>query len=394
MKQRIKIAVIFFLIMIATFFVSKVVYDWYLNREARMAQAKQEQQINEFIANRRSMIENAEQDPFGARDVINVLLIGMDSRLGQTNGHCDAIQMFTIDRKKQRINITAVPRGTYVPLPGSGYKPTDYYVSNSCGLVSLEYGIAQIEKILGLTADYLVIVGFSTTKGILREMDLPATETLQWLRNRQAYAIGEPQRARNHSTFLRSMILRYSKGADSSLNKALEYLIYKMIKTDLSFNQASSLAQTIIDMNLVQRPQNVNLYMRPAYEVADIPYNPENLDQKVKDLIAPLIDRLPAGDYSGESESEIQERLLQQIEQGLNNDDFVVWAFENQVWYQIDEENLREQTRFDLLKKYLIIIEDQAEKKEIILDYITEMELRGQQNWLEKGKDALDVFLK
>lgn len=394
MKQRIKIAVIFFLIILATFVVSKLVYDWYLNREHRVALAQQEEEINDLLNNRRAMIENAGEDLFGNREVINVLLIGMDSRVGQTDGHCDAIQIFTIDRKNKRINITAVPRGTYVPLPGSGYKATDYYVSNSCGLVSLEYGISQIEKISGLSADYLVIVGFSSTKGILREMDLPATETLQWLRNRQAYAIGEPQRARNHSTFLKQMLMKYSTGNPESLNKVWEYLIYKMVKTDLSFEQVSSLAATVAKMDLANNSENIHLYMRPAHAVTDIVFDPENLDEKVQSLIEPLINRLPADDYSGETNEEIQERLIQQINAGLSDSDFIKWAYDNYIWLQVDDYEKREQIHYDIVFRYVKTIKDVEEKKNFWLDYINEMQLRDEQDWAEKGKSALDDLIK
>jgi hypothetical protein len=48
--------------------------------------------------------------------------------------------------------------------------------------------------------------------GILRNLKLPTTDTLRWLRHRQGYAIGEPQRAHNHSTFLKQLILRFFTG--------------------------------------------------------------------------------------------------------------------------------------------------------------------------------------
>ncbi|PIR99002.1 hypothetical protein COT87_01740, partial [Candidatus Collierbacteria bacterium CG10_big_fil_rev_8_21_14_0_10_44_9] len=69
--------------------------------------------------------------------------------------------------------------------------------------------VKQIERILGKQADYLAIVGFSQTLGILRNLQLPAVDTLRWLRHRQSYAVGEPQRAHNHSTFIKQMTIKY-----------------------------------------------------------------------------------------------------------------------------------------------------------------------------------------
>jgi len=113
---------------------------------------KQALEIEQIIKDRQlqeiKIDENV--DPFGEDGIVRVLILGLDSRAGQTAGHCDVIQMLEINKNNNTVSITAVPRGTYSPLPfGKANTSTDYYISNACGLAGLDYGIDKIEKILG-----------------------------------------------------------------------------------------------------------------------------------------------------------------------------------------------------------------------------------------------------
>jgi anionic cell wall polymer biosynthesis LytR-Cps2A-Psr (LCP) family protein len=315
---------------------------------------------------------------FDTNGKVNVLLLGLDKRVGQTEGHCDAIQMFTLDSKNQDITITALPRGTYSPLPpGKGTTSTDYYVSNACGLGGLEYGITQIEKILGQKADYVAIVGFSETLGIIRSLNLPTTETLQWLRRRHSYAIGEPQRARNHSTFLKTLLTTYLPKEKSTFDTAFQYLIYHMVETDLSFGQVQTLVETLRNMDLTQNPDRIRLAMKPAHEVQDIPYNPEHLD------IKPGVDTLEG----------IQKKLLESINEKKNDPKFIVWAYDNDIWLQIEDVRKREEIRYDLLERYISTFEEKETQKNILADYILEKDNLGDSEWMEKGKTLLTKTL-
>ncbi|HRH23046.1 MAG TPA: hypothetical protein PK295_00225 [Candidatus Magasanikbacteria bacterium] len=347
--------------------------------------------IDRVLDARRARVEeNKEVDPFGEDGIVRVLLIGLDKRVGQTTGHCDVIQMITIDTKQEKVTITAVPRGTYSPLPpGTGVTSSDYYVSNSCGLGGIEYGINQIEKILGMKADYLVIVGFSETLGVLRSLRLPTTETLQWLRQRHAYAIGEPQRAHNHSTFLKQMLLGYVPDEPSKMDKALHYVVYKIVKTDLSFDEAEAIVTALSKMKISEHSDNITLAMRPAHTVADIPYIPDELEEYLDSTLGRIKGSLGENDYSGTSRDQIQKTLLDMIEAKKKDPQFITWAFENNLWLQIEDEPTRLQAQYDFLKSYLKLEKDEAKRKTLIADYTLEMEHGGQEQWAVKGRELL-----
>lgn len=354
-----------------------------------IAQA-QEKQIQNIISERKNQnLSGSDSDPFGADNKVKILFIGLDNRLGETNGHCDAIQFIEIDRQKLNITITAVPRGTYAPLPGTGHQPTDYYVSKSCEIGGLDYGVKQIEKILGQKADYVVFLGFSEAMGIFRQLKLPANETMQWLRLRQGYAIGEPQRARNHSNFIKEMIVRFTPEINSPANLPLEYLGFKLLRTDLSLKQAQMIAQEVVKIDLPNNLSRIQLLMRPAYVVQDIEYNPDNLSEKMNSLIKPIADIIPEGAYTGVTQETAQTKLLQNIENGLTDADFVRWAYNNYLWLQIEDAKARELTHYNILVKYISLLENQTERDQIIADYIIEMQDLRQDDWAKKGKELL-----
>ncbi|HBR80765.1 MAG: Cell envelope-related transcriptional attenuator [Candidatus Uhrbacteria bacterium GW2011_GWE2_45_35] len=366
----------------AVFFVS-----W---KQEKVAHEVLEQQIQEVIDNRLTAQEAAEAtDTFGDDGIVRILFIGLDSRSGSAVGHCDAIQFVEIDKNKETVNITAVPRGTYSPLPGSGHLPSDYYVSNACEIGGLDYGIEQIEKILGQKADYVAMIGFSEALGVFRLLKLPTTETLQWLRLRQSYAIGEPQRAHNHSTFLKQLLVKFVPDNTSSFDVAWEYLLYQLVETDLSFGQAQEIITELSAMNLSEQPEKIILSMKPAYLVFDISYDPEHLEDYLSARLDPVSDRIPEGAYTGISEPEAQQKLMDLINAGLEDTEFVKLAFEQKIWLQLDDEGTRETVHFAVLEKYLEQVSDTDEVKNLLADYVLEMELDGQTAWAEAGRNLL-----
>jgi hypothetical protein len=364
----------------------------YSPEDAVQAEEKSEKEkIDLLLDARRTEREGTEEvDPFGDDGMVNILLLGVDKRAGQTKGHCDAIQFIVVNKEKEEVLITAVPRGTYSPLPPGGkYLPTDYYISKACEIGGLDYGIEQVEKIVGKKADYLVIVGFSEALGIFRNLDLPTTETLQWLRHRQGYAIGEPQRAHNHSTFIKQMMIKFVPEKSSMVDKALQYIIYKTVQTDLSFTEARIILDELSSIDFTDHPERIVLQMKPAYAVSEIPYAEEYLKEYLDKMIKPVKDLLPGGDYTGLSADETQAQFLEIIEEKKDDPEFILWAFENKLWLQIEDADKRMAAQYDFLERYLSSLAEKSERENIISDYILEMEYYGEADWAERGRELL-----
>lgn len=352
----------------------------------------QNQAIEDLLASRRAeRLTDSQDNPFDEDGQLAVLLLGLDKRASADNsGHCDAIQLLEIDKNINQVLITAVPRGTYSPLPpGKAATSSDYYIANACDLGGLDYGIKQIERVLGKKADYLAIVGFSQTLGILRNLELPAVDTLRWLRHRQSYWAGEPQRAHNHSTFIKQMLLKYLSDDISKLDLAWQYLLYQQVQTDLTFDQVKVIAQILSQMDLAANPDKIKLSMQPPYAVEEIVFDAENLSTYLDSRLGPIEHLLSADDYQNLDQETAQQQLLVTIEEKKDNPEFVSWAYQNYLWQQIEDEDLRYRNQYDLMEAYLASLEDTEQRQAIIGDYILEMEYYGKDFWAQAGRELL-----
>jgi len=389
-KRRIIVFVLALLVLIGGFFWWQA--DGVNNAEATIIQSHQKE-VESALENRILAQTIAEdEDPFGDDDKVTVLLLGIDSRAGEEFGHCDAIQFFDLNRKTNRVHITAVPRGTYSPLPrGTGKLPSDYYVSNACALGGLEYGIEQMERITGKKAEYVAVVGFSGVLGILRNLDLPTTETLQWLRHRQGYAIGEPQRARNHSNFLKQLITKFTPDKHSQLDTPLHYLVYSMVQSDLSFAQAREISKFLTQANVKTEDWRITLSMMPSFEVRDITYDPEEVEKYLGSMLNPIKNLLSDKDYSDKSKEETEKELLDLVDEKKEDQEFIDWAYHNALWHQIEDDQKRWQLQYDLTMRYLAELSEEEQMK-VLENYILEMQFHEAQEWAEKGKYELEQY--
>jgi hypothetical protein len=425
MKRKLIVTIVIIILASAILWLAYLISPLHSSRQESALLKAQQEKVNEFFEMRKQAQLGTDEiavDPFGDDQIVRILLIGLDSRVGQNFAHCDAIQFIEINLKKDTVQITAVPRGTYAPLPLGDHLPSDYYVSKSCEVGGLTYGVEQVERIVGQKADYLVMVGFSQTMGLLQKLDLPADSTLRWLRHRQGYAIGEPQRAHNHSSFIKQQLLDKLPDKKSFIDTALYYLMYNLVDTDLSFSQVNEIVESLIDIDIKNHPDKVILEMKPAYklvevnrledenelpeddtaekeytkvyyELDDIKYDQETVDVYLKQMIDPIKGWLNPDDYSEISDEEAQARVIKLIEVGLSDDDLLLWLYENKTWYQVDDQSQRLKYHYQIVSKYLDQIDDQGEQEGIITDFILEMEYLGEGDYVEQGKELLSEIV-
>lgn len=330
-------------------------------------------------------------------NVITVLLIGLDARKGQDNPHCDAIHFFTFDLEDWDILITSIPRGTYSALPPGGqYQPTEYYVSNACEFGGLDYGISQIEKISGLHADFVVTAGFSQAMGVFRLLKLPAADTLQWLRHRQSYSIGDPQRSHNQALFMKDMILGHVNDFESNLTAPLQYVFFTTISTDMEFGLARALLKGFIAADIANRPEDIRLQMIPYHQTVDYHYDQDSLEedlQKKIDFMKPL---LTQDDLTGRTEEEIQAELVAFLQDRLEAEESVGNVVEQELWLQVDEEQVRQQLEFQYVERYFEELKttDQAAAVKYLSDYILEQQALGHNIYIEQAREELEGMVE
>ena len=101
------------------------------------------------------------------QDVINVLLIGCDSRSQNDRGRSDSMILLSLNRKTQQISMVSLMRDSYVQIPG--YSNNKINAAYSFG--GHELLDQTIEQNYGVHIDYNVVVDFSGFSEIVDDLD-------------------------------------------------------------------------------------------------------------------------------------------------------------------------------------------------------------------------------
>jgi len=349
--------------------------------------------IEDTLEKRRLRNEDVDETDLESLSQINILVLGLDARKANQNPHCDAIHMFSLDLDQWNMTVTSVPRGTYAYIPPGNYPATEYYLANACSFAGLPYGIEQIEKVIGIKADYVVTVGFSQVMGIVRQLNLPPVESLQWLRNRHTYAIGDPQRSHNQAVFMKDLIINQIDNFEGRLSIPLERLLYSFLNTDLSFETAHALLKGFQKAELSENPWKITLQMRPYYQTADYHFDPENAEeqiQKIADFLAP---RLSRDDFSKRTTEDVQNELIAYLERRLASIEPIDDLLKKQIWLQVNDPIHRERLQFEILKRQIETLGDEEAIIELVSAYIIEKETLEETEFAEMGKALLEEYV-
>jgi len=126
--------------------------------------------------------------------------------------------------------------------------------------------------------------------------------------------------------------------------------------------------------------------MRPSYNVQDIPYDPDTAGEYVKSMIDPVKGYLKGTSYTGITTEEADQRIVDTIDKKISDDEFVLWAYENQLWLQIEDDIIREEKQYEIIWQYLNQVSEE-EQQLIVADYVLEMRYLGLEDWAVKGED-------
>lgn len=332
-----------------------------------------------------------------SQNEINVLLLGLDSRYTTTSTRCDAIHMFTLDIEKKTIRITSVPRGTHIFIPGN-FSKEQQYISNACSLVNHEYAIGEIEKMVEKNADYVVKVDFSRTLGILRSLQLPTNDSLQWLRNRKGFGIGDPQRSHNQALFMKDVTIKKIALFKNVLMLPVAKVVYSYTQTDMDFPSFYTLLKDFAESGLDEHPERIELDMRPRHIVKDYHFdfaNPDKFNKRFPvivtsstlDITSSTSSTIP--DAPPRTLASIQNELIRFMTRRLSMQQSVEDIIEKKLWLQIEKETVREDLHFKLVEKYVQELSDVQKQKEFINEYIQEEKAYDLDEWAKKGKELM-----
>lgn len=335
------------------------------------------------------VVNRVQNDHSEDEKIYNILLLGLDGRKGDKKQRCDAIHMFSLDPKNEKLTITSVPRGTRIDM--GNVASGSAYLANSCSIMDIDFAIKNIEKITGIHADAIVKVGFSQVLGIMRTLNFDTTPTLQFLRNRR-YGIGDYQRSHNQALFFKDVIENYF--ADfSKLPKEIRFLIYKMADTNLDFELANKIFEEMSRIKIYQNPDNIILITKPYHS----PYTKEiHLTETNYGNEDNWWQNAEYQNYQQNLELYLN-NLVSLVEKDLENGRLnnayqkIKTPFSQQLWLQIENERIRDQLHFNMLREY-VLSNVHENNINLINDFIEEMEIFDKTELQQQGLDLLDLL--
>jgi anionic cell wall polymer biosynthesis LytR-Cps2A-Psr (LCP) family protein len=291
---------------------------------------------------------------------INVLILGLDGRRGQHDRRADAIHLMTLLPYQGKIRITSIPRGTMSEKIMEGKE----IIANTYSLEGRDGTIKAVEDYLEIHVDYYIVVGFSEAEALFEKLGYNGEKTLQVLRSRKAYGIGDPQRSHNQAFFIASEIMRNYPLFKQypTLGRALLFVSHEIVETNMSFEvmvQVSNLylANGLNDITLLMKPEN---YMS---SLKDIKFTPETIDAILNEQKKNMEKNEEAQkDMEEMKEKQEEEAPMSQYLSGiitynsryLGKEDRKLISrtgsyYDQKLWYQVKDKRLSEKLHFQFM---------------------------------------------
>ncbi|MBE6749004.1 MAG: LytR family transcriptional regulator [Ruminococcaceae bacterium] len=212
-------------------------------------------------------------EKMSSKNVVNVLLIGADSRQGTNTGNTDVMMLVSLNKKTKQIKLVSFMRDSYLYIEGKN----NSYCSKLNAAFSMggpETLMNTIENNYKIEIDDFVMVNFESFKSIIEAMDgitvdvqkyeanyannryklsmpygdgvtLNGEEALAFCRIRGCDADGDVSRTRRQRQVINAMIDRVRNASISDLNRYLNALL-PYIYTGFSKSEILSLGMKAI----------------------------------------------------------------------------------------------------------------------------------------------------
>ncbi len=203
-----------------------------------------------------------------SKDVINVLLIGADSRSGRNEGNTDVMMLLSVNKKTKKLKMVSFLRDSYLYIEGKN----NSYCTKLNAAFSMggpECLIKTIENNYKIEIDNYVMVNFESFKEIIDAMDgvtvdvqgyeanyinnffgvnmpvgenvtLNGKQALAFCRVRGCDADGDVSRTRRQRQVIDSMVTRVIDSSISEINEYIDILL-PYVETGYSETQIISL---------------------------------------------------------------------------------------------------------------------------------------------------------
>lgn len=216
----------------------------------------------------RETMKEISKTPIVRGRVINILLIGIDSRLGVRDSRADAIHLITVNPDSAIVEILSIPRDTYVDL---GYPDTtSFNVIANARAGGYEGFMRRVSELAHRgPIKYYAEVGFSQAMGVLEILGYKdPVNTLKFLRTRKTLPGGDVQRSYNQGNFLRQNLIDKFGLLTGVTGELILTAGLHFVKTNLTKDFCKGMIYSLEQKNFPDhRRDAVRLRMLPMYKI-------------------------------------------------------------------------------------------------------------------------------
>ena len=299
-----------------------------------------------------SVLLHKTQFPMPSGRVVNVLITGIDSRLGQKSARADANHIVRFFLDSGQIEIISIPRGTFAMIR-KGDTTGGNIIANVRSIYGQERYIKEVKKIAGISSiDYYIEFGFSQAMGIIELLgyDDNSASTLRVLRSRKAFATGDHQRSYNQGQFIRQAILKVFDRTDGMLGQIGIRAALALASTNLSYDATSYILSELKNHGFSSASsQKIWVRMKPNYLASMKLFNfdssnvhtiEKQIEKKVKYMIADSSRKTPAG-YERRIKHLVKKVSADTAKSPIRVINALAFPYKQKSWIQIKDKSER-----------------------------------------------------
>jgi anionic cell wall polymer biosynthesis LytR-Cps2A-Psr (LCP) family protein len=272
---------------------------------------------------------------------INIALTGVDSRIGEKYKHADANHIISILPDNNFIEIFSIPRDTYADA-GFNLDSLDNFnlLTNVLGKQGRKKYLEELARISELDKiHYYIEIGFSQAIGLIEKLGFSNPKvTLQLLRDRKSYRIGDYQRTYNQGIFIKKSLIK-SKDLIAESNDYIVSFFLNMVNTNLSIIEFNNILNSL-KINEISE-NKINNFVKPKIYTKF-----EELDLYNEEQYKILSEKIDFNVYDNTSEYVAGKLLeiLDEVEEFRNSQlkvNKLLRYYEQRAWLQISDLRIR-----------------------------------------------------
>lgn len=293
--------------------------------------------------------------PMPSGRVVNVLITGIDSRLGQKSARADANHIVRFFLDSGCIEIISIPRGTFAMIR-KGDTSGGNIIANVRSIFGQERYIREITKIAKVKSiDYYIEFGFSQAMGIIELLGYKdnAASTLRVLRSRKAFTTGDHQRSYNQGQFIRQAILKVFDQTDDLVGKVGIRAALALANTNLSYDATNYLLDEVRKHGFSSMGhERIWVRMKPNYlsqmkhlnfDSANVEQLESGIEKRVKGMLEG--DRKTPEGYAKRLQNLVKKAAADSAKNPARVINALAFPFQQKAWMQVKDKQERVQLR-------------------------------------------------